>query len=180
VQDWKELLGKADALLRSALADYEESRSNPLAREFYELRLQGAMFHYDLAYDIVSLWTLEPSGFAEKLALKSTIHKLYEYEQVLSGRLIARMLALAHARNIPVPTAAVKEERKKWKTQLARLQSWSRLRNEVSGHYGKDIHSQVRLLQGIRRIEVVEVLEGLLSFNIYALNILRAAGRGEP
>lgn len=179
MEKWEDILDKAEALLSSALSDFEQSRANPLAREFYELRLQGAMFHYDLVYDIVSLWTHEPSGFAEKLALKTIIHKLYEYEQILSGRLIARMLALAHARNIPIPSGAVKDERKKWKAQLGRLQSWSRLRNEASGHYGKDIRSQVQLLQGVRRVEVVEVLEALLSFNVYVLKILRAAGRGE-
>ena len=76
------LLHESEQRLNQALADYEAPPSSALAREVYELRLQAAIFNYDISYDTVAIWRSKPSGFAEKVALKSLIHRLYEYDQL--------------------------------------------------------------------------------------------------
>jgi len=173
------LLRKGERLLNAALADYEAPPTSQLAREFHELRMQAAIFHFDVCYDIVSFWRNEPVALAEKVALKSIIHKLYEYEQVLGQRLTARILALARARRIDVDGAFVRIERQKWRTQLKKLRSWSDVRNQTTGHYGSDIPRQIELLKEIDRKEVTDVVAAFLSFNISVLKVLRDAGRSE-
>jgi hypothetical protein len=179
VGDPEVLLRKGERLLNAALADYEATPTSRLAREFHELRMQAAIFHFDVCYEVVSLWRNEPVDLAEKVALKNIIHKLYEYEQVLGQRLTTRILALARARRIYVDGAFVKTERQKWKAQLKKLRSWSDIRNQTAGHYGSDIPRQIELLKQIDRQEVTNVVAAFLSFNISVLRVLRDAGRGE-
>jgi hypothetical protein len=172
------LLRESEERLNKALADYEAPPSSTLAREFYELRIQAAIFNYDVTYDVVSLWRHEPSGFAEKVALKSLVHKLYEYDELLSKHLVARILELAHARSVHIRSTDIKAERRKWSAQLVKLQSWSGLRNQATGHYGKDTAAQVALLKHLRRDQVMNVAAAFLSFNITVLKVLANAGRG--
>ena len=173
-----ELLQESEVQLSTALTDFESPPSSTLAAEFYELRVQAAIFNYDVSYDIVSLWHNAPSGFAEKVALKSLVHKLYEYDQLMQKHLVHRLLTLARARRVGIESEDIKAERKKWRTQLARLQTWSDVRNQVTGHYGKDIPSQVALLKTIDRAEVMQVVQAFLSYNIGILKMLARAGRG--
>ncbi|EWS53281.1 MULTISPECIES: hypothetical protein [unclassified Methylibium] len=173
----EQLLRESEDRLNKALSDYEAPPSSTLAREFYELRVQAAIFNYDVSFDVVSIWHHEPAGFAEKVALKGLIHKLYEYDQLLSKHLVARMLALARTRGVVIESADIKAERKKWKEQLLQLQHWSDLRNQATGHYGRDIATQVALLKQVRREEVMNVVAAFLSFNIAVLKVLENAGR---
>jgi hypothetical protein len=171
------LLTDAEQLLNRALADYEAPPSSALAREFYELRTQATIFNYDVAYDVVSFWRNEPSGFSEKVALKNLVHKLYEYDKVLSKHWIARVLELARARNVPIQSADIKAQRRKWREELTTLQSWSDLRNQATGHYGKDTAAQVALLKQLRRDQVMKVAAAFLSFNMIVLKMLADVGR---
>ena len=172
------LLRDSEERLNQALADYEAPPTSALAMEFYELRLQAAIFNYDVSFDVVSIWRNEPSGFSEKVALKNLVHKLYEYDGVLSKSWVARMLKLAHARSVPIRSADVKAERRKWSEQLTTLRSWSSLRNQATGHYGKDTAAQVTLLQRLRRDQVMSVATAFLSYNITVLKMLANTGRG--
>ena len=172
------LLRQSEQRLNKALSDYESPPSSALAKEFYELRVQAAVFNYDISYDVVSVWRHTPTGFAENVALKSLIHKLYEYDQLMQKHLVNRMLSLARSRNIAIGSEDIKVERKKWRTQLLRLQSWSDLRNQATGHYGKNVEEQIRLLKTIDREEVMDVVAAFLSYNIAVLKVLRDAGRG--
>ena len=172
------LLRDSEERLNQALADYEAPPTSALEGEFYELRLQAAIFNYDVTFDVVSIWRNEPSGFSEKVALKNLVHKLYEYDSVLNESLVARMLELARARNVPMRSADVKAERRKWSEQLTTLRSWSSLRNQATGHYGKDTAAQVALLQRLRRDQVMSVAAVFLSFNITVLKMLANTGRG--
>lgn len=173
------LLRASAERLNKALADYEMPANSTFAREFYELRTQAAIFNYDVTYDVVSLWRNAPTGFSEKVALKSLIHKLYEYDEVLSKYLVARMLKLAQARDIHIAGTTIKAERQKWRAQLSTLKSWSSLRNQTSGHYGKDTTAQVALLKQLQRDEVMNVAVAFLSFNIAMLKLLASIGRGK-
>lgn len=172
-----ELLHESERRLNQALADYEAPPTSALAREFYELRLQAAIFNFDISYDTVAIWRSKPSGFAEKVALKSLIHRLYEYDQLNQKHLVPRILALAKARNVSVTREHVSTERKKWKLHLSRLSAWSGVRNQATGHYGRDIESQVRLLKTISRKEVMDVSAAFLSYNVAILKALASTGR---
>jgi hypothetical protein len=172
------LLKQSEDRLNAALRDYEAPPSSTLAREFYELRVQAAIFNYDVSYDITSLWQAEPEGFAEKVALKNLVHRLFEYDQLMQKHLVRRLLGLAKERDITIDPEELKNSKKKWKEQFKRLQSWSAVRNKATGHYGYDLKEQVSLLKLLERSEVMDVVQAFLSYNISLLNLLKSAGRG--
>ncbi|MFM9913766.1 MAG: hypothetical protein ACKVN9_09560 [Methylophilaceae bacterium] len=174
-----ELLRDSEERLNKALSDFESPPTSSLAKEFYELRVQAAVFNYDISYDMVAIWQSTPSGFAEKVALKNLIHKLYEYDQLMQKHLVIRMLTLARARHIDIESKDIKAERKKWSKQLVRLDAWSDLRNQATGHYGKNVTEQITLLKQINRKEVMDVVSAFLSYNIAILKVLAYAGQGK-
>lgn len=178
MQTPEELLKHSENRLNGALADYEASPSSALAHEFYELRIQAAIFNYDVCYDITSIWRAAPTGFAEKVALKSIIHRLYEYDQLMQKHLVKRLLTLSEARNIGIYSEDLRALRKRWREQLKHLESWSSVRNKATGHYGNDLQEQVILLKAIDRSQVMDVVKAFLSYNIKILNVLKDAGQG--
>jgi truncated hemoglobin YjbI len=172
------LLKQSEERVNNALRDYEAPPSSTLAREFYELRVQAAIFNYDIAFDITSIWQAEPEGFAEKVALKNLVHRLFEYDQLMQKHLIRRLLELAKDREIEVNPVFLKASKRKWKEQFKRLEGWSAVRNKTSGHYGHNLQEQVSLLKSLKRAEVMDVVQAFLSYNVSVLNILKNAGRG--
>ncbi len=127
--------------------------------------MQAAIFNYDITREFVALWQHEPQGFALNVSLKDLVHKLYEYDKALTGRLVGRLLSLAAARGVAIQAADLREERKRWKAQLSRLGKWSEVRNSATGHYSSDISKQVRLLKQLNRGEIVDVAAAVLTYN---------------
>ena len=87
-------------------------------------------------------------------------------------------MGLAEQRRIPFDKATVKAARSKWKVELARLKRWSSFRNQVAGHYGKDLRAQVMLLKELDPTQVMSVTKAFLGFNMAVLVGLRDAGKG--
>ena len=174
----EELLQRASRILSGALADYEAPGISPHAVEFYEVRVQAAIFNYDITREFVALWQHEPQGFALNVSLKDLVHKLYEYDKALTGRLVGRLLSLAAARGVAIQAADLREERKRWKAQLSRLGKWSEVRNSATGHYSSDISKQVRLLKQLNRGEIVDVAAAVLTYNGAILKLLAKVGQG--
>jgi hypothetical protein len=173
-----ELLKQSEERVNNALRDLETPPSRTLAREFYELRVQAAIFNYDIAFDITSIWRAEPHGFAEKVALKNLVHRLYEYDQLMQKHLMRRLMKLARDREIEVDTVLLKASKRKWKQQFKRHLSWAAVRNKTSGHYGHDLQEQVLLLKSLNSAEVMDVVQAFLSYNVSVLNIFKNVGRG--
>ena len=177
MQDLEAIRVRAQELLNQSLIEYEAQSSGP-ASEFFELKLQAAMFQYEICAEMACFVRSNPIGFARNVSLKGLIHRLYEYDQLLSTHLISRLLVLAKARGADIESADVKTERKKWRAQLGRLKRWSDVRNQATGHYGRDIARQIQLVKSVSQEEVMSVTEAFLSFDLRILNILRTAGRG--
>jgi hypothetical protein len=174
-----ELLRDAERLLLKALADYERPATSTNASEFFQLRLQAAIFQYELCRQVVCLWHFEPAEFALKVALKDIVHKLYEYDQAVCRSVIGRVLRLSTARGIELDRKVFKEERASWRKELSQLQEWSSVRNAAGGHYDSDIRNQVQLLQGLDRETVMSVAFAFMNFNGRVIKALAAVGRGK-
>ncbi|MEJ1962241.1 MAG: hypothetical protein WDO56_12120 [Gammaproteobacteria bacterium] len=174
-----DLLRAAENVLLKALADFKAPGKSSHATEFNELRVQAAIFNYDICSSMVSLWVTEPRDFAQGVALKSIVLKLYEYDVALSSRLVNRILRLAQARGMDMPSDTIKQERRKWRDELARLKKWSDLRNQAAGHYGKDIGRQVTLISELESKDVMSVAKAFLSFNNAVSKVLASVGRGK-
>ena len=174
-----EFLADAERTLEQAVTEYGAPPTSATAAEFYELRLQAAIFNYDVCRAIAGVLHDEPKGFALRLCLRDLVHKLYEYDQALSERLVRRVLDLAQTRDIDLKGADIRAERAKWKEQLSKLQAWSDLRNQTAAHYGESIPEQVRLISSLDQPEVIAVAKAFLSFNIAVLRQLARIGRGK-
>ena len=177
MEDLDRILSRAQDNVNRALAEYE-APSSTLAIEFRELKLQMCIFQYEICAEMAGLIRNRPSGFALSVALKGLVHRLYEYDQLLSKHLINRLLALAKARGVPIDSADLKALRKQWKLELAKLTQWSDIRNETTGHYSKNIVRQVALLKGVRFSEVMDVAQAFLQFNMGILKVMKSAGAG--
>jgi hypothetical protein len=177
MSDFEPILSKAQQNVNNALYEYE-STSTSLSLEFKEIKLQACIFQYEICAEMTGLIRNNPSGFEISIALKGLIHKLYEYDQLLNKHLIRRLIALATARGIQINRSDLKVQRKQWKLELAKLQQWSDIRNETTGHYGKDTSRQIQLLKSIDFSEVMSVAQAFLQFNMAILLTLKNAGAG--
>jgi hypothetical protein len=120
----------------------------------------------------------KPVGFAASVALKGLVLRLYEYDDLINTTLTPRMIKLATHRGVPFDKPKVKALRTVWKTELNRLKRWSSFRNQVAGHYGKDLNNQVSLLKDLDKDEVMTVTVAFLSYNMSLLVGLRDIGKG--
>ena len=163
--------------LEDSLRHFEESPPG-VASEFFELKLQATIFQYDICAEMVSFMRNKPTGFAAAVAIKGLVLRLYEYDDLMNTTFIPRLLALAEVRGIPFDKATVKLARAPWKSDLLPLKRWSSFRNQVAGHYGKDLRAQVALLKALDPAEVMSVTRAFLGFNMALLSGLRDAGNG--
>ena len=163
--------------LEDSLRHFEES-PHEVATEFIELKLQVMIFQYYVCAEMVSFMRNKPTGFAASVAMKGLVLRLYEYDDLMNTTFIPRLLALAEVRGISFDKVTVKSARAAWKSDLVRLKRWSSFRNQVAGHYGKDLRAQVALLKELDPVEVVSVTRAFLSFNMALLAGLRDAGKG--
>ncbi|MBC7992388.1 MAG: hypothetical protein H7Z15_03990 [Rhizobacter sp.] len=163
--------------LEASLRHYEEVPAG-LAREFVELKLQATIFQYDICAEMVSFARNKPTGFAAAVALKGLVLRLYEYDKLQNTSFIPRLLELSAKRGIAFDRASIKVARVNWKKELTRLKKWSTFRNEVAGHYGKDLRAQIALLKSLDPEEVMSVTKAFLSFNMALLQGLADAGKG--
>ena len=163
--------------LEDSLRHYEDAPGG-LAQEFVELKLQATIFQYDACAEMVGYLRNKPTGFAASVALKGLVLRLYEYDDFMNTTFIPRLLTLAASRAVPFDRATVKAARAQWKSELSRLKRWSTFRNQVAGHYGKDLKAQVALLKELSPDDVMAVTKAFLSFNMALLVGLRDAGKG--
>ena len=163
--------------LEDSLRHFEDAPKGR-AQEFVALKLHACIFQYDVCAEMISYLRNKPNGFTAGVALKGLILRLYEYDKFMNSSFIPRLLALAEARGIQFDRETVKRARAQWKEELKRLQRWSDVRNQAAGHYGKDLKTQVALLQQVRPDDVMTVAKAFLSLNMALLVGLRDAGRG--
>ena len=174
-----QVLPAAEKQLLKIHAEFERPGKTPLAAEFYALAVQASIFQYDVARITAFLWTHQPQGFALKVTLRDLVHKMYEYDQALSMRLVNRLLNMARSRGVPVEGAELKVARKQWKSEFARLSAWAEVRNQAGAHYGKDIANQVLLIEQLEKHEVMHVARAFLSYNLQILKSLSRVGQGK-
>jgi hypothetical protein len=177
MEDIQHAVRKAEANLNRALAEYERT-SELLELEFREIKLQACIFQFDICVEMAGIIQNRPTGFAASVALKDLVLRLYEYDQLLNKHLIARLLALAKARNILIDREFIRAQRRQWRSELSRPQQWSDVRNKAVGHYEKNLSLQVQLLKTLSVSEVFEVTQAFLQFNMGVLQLVRDAGRG--
>lgn len=167
--------GRAEEGLNTSRAEYEAA-SDGHEREFRLLVLQFWMFQFEMCHEMASFIRFPPSGFAESVALKGIVHKLYEFDQYVNNHLASRIVAFARDRGINASLDEMRHLRKTWKAELKVLASWRDIRNKVTGHYDGEIERQIALIETIPAAKVMPVVEAFLAYNKSMLLLLRDAG----
>jgi hypothetical protein len=170
-------LKKAEKNLNDAHHRFHSEPLNDL-RDFLDIKLQCCIFQYDLCREMVSVTQQRPQGFAESVALKGLVHKLFEYEVLVKKALRPKLLALASSRNIEIDHEALAELDSQTRPALKKLRSWHGVRNKAAGHYDADIHLQTNLIETLTFDHVMEVACDFIRYNMGLLIILRDAGSG--
>ncbi|RON43374.1 hypothetical protein BK666_20020 [Pseudomonas frederiksbergensis] len=175
--DFENTLITAHDRLNSAYTQYE-CTTDELARKFYELVLQSCIFQYEICVEMASIIRNKPMGFSLNVALKGLVHRLFEYNKILESQIIKKLLHLCSTRNILIDRTEIKSERKKWKSEFHKLESWAATRNYATGHYDPNFEKQMMAVLNIELTEVMDVCAAFISFNMSILKILLKAGRG--
>ncbi len=136
------------------------------------------MFQYEICLEMAGFVINNPQGFARKVSLKGLIHRIYEYDKLLRHHLVNTLISMANERGVLIDSADIKKEKIKWKDELSKLKKWSDIRNGATGHYGKDVASQVNLVKSIDENEVMSVTQAFLSFNMSIIRVFLDAGKG--
>jgi hypothetical protein len=177
MEDPSAFLAKAQKNLNDSLRHFEAAPAG-LAQEFVELKLQASIFQYDICAEMAAVVRNRPRGFAESVALKGLVLRLFEYDLALKKHIIPRLVSLARGRGIIVEMDAIRELKRQWTTELQQLEAWANVRNKAAGHYERDLATQVALLKTLNTNGVMSVAMAFLSFNMELLKMLRDAGRG--
>ncbi|MGD2117913.1 MAG: hypothetical protein PVG66_06125 [Chromatiales bacterium] len=177
MSDPLKLLSDSEEILEKTLNEYRTPNNSTDAQEYYEIKLQAAIFNYDVTREVAGLINLRMTGFASKLALKDLVHKLFEFEIVLSGRLIKRIVELAERRGYLTAGSDIKKKKQEIKKYIKQLQSWKALRNNAAAHYGEDIGRQVKLISELDLTTVLAVASRFMEFSYFVNTILRDIGR---
>lgn len=139
------------------------------------VRLQSAIFLFDVQRAMALIQAHDCDGFSKKVAHKTLIHLLFEYNKALSG-LYQRVKLMANNTGVVVDDAAYLAEKNKWREQLKLLDKYRPVRNLAAGHYDADIAKQVSALSSIDADEVHAVALVFLHWNRAFILLLRDAG----
>lgn len=174
--DFNAVVTKAQINLNDSYLHYKSDVAG-LAKEFIEIKLQICIFQYDVCVEMINVLRNQPTGFAVGVALKGLVLRIFEFDLILRGALLPRLLALAKERDVDIGDS-VKQLKNYWKLELHQLQSWHHVRNHAAGHYGLDLQKQVAALEGLSVDKVLKISNGFLNFTQGLFKILRDAGSG--
>jgi hypothetical protein len=176
-KDLEKILIGAQQRLNDALEDYESDTST-LAHDFKELKVQATIFQYEICVEMTGIQRNRPTGFALSVALKGMVHRLFEYDQLLSKKLINKIQKIAEVRGLSVDKGEIRAMRKRWGSEFEKLQKWSDIRNKATGHYDGDILRQIELTKSIDFQEIMSVATAFLRYNMEILLLLKRVGEG--
>ncbi|MCC7701407.1 hypothetical protein IGS59_04085 [Janthinobacterium sp. GW460P] len=171
--DFEEILKKAEQVLNSSYRDFKSPISG-LHRDFAELKLQSAIFQYDISTEMIGVIRNKPIDFAQAVALKGLILRLFEYKLRLQ-EMTPKIEKLMAERGVPISREIKKELRIQFAAPLGLLERWGPLRNNAAGHYGADFNLQISSLESVDYDRVMSVAQGFLSYNRAWVKILRDA-----
>jgi hypothetical protein len=143
------------------------------ARVFHALKLQIAIFQFEIACEVEQLLRRRPQEFALKVALKDVIHKIFEYDRTLTGSHLKTILDFGETTGAALVGQSIKNLRKHWKSKLKVLSSFVSLRNKATGHYDSDIEAQVRAIESIGVEDALDLIFNFLAFHHAITGVLR-------
>ncbi len=107
--DFNAVVAKAQKNLNDSYLHYK-SGADGLAQEFIEIKLQVCIFQYDVCVEMINVLRNQPTGFAAGVALKGLVLRIFEFDFILRGTLLPRLLALAKERDVDIGALEIAEQ----------------------------------------------------------------------
>jgi hypothetical protein len=174
----EEALNNAEKILNQTYQEYcSELFSSEGHRKFWLLKMQAALFQFEMCSGMDELMKIQSPSFARKAVLKDLIHKVFEYKKSLKGHYIKKLDELAENKNLDSERVLLSEVSKKYRIAIKNIEQYKPLRNAATGHYDPDIQKQLSYIEDIKEDEALELISNFLIYNKEVLKLLRDIGK---
>lgn len=171
------LVKSTERLLNASYAQFNSAIAGP-RKDFAELKLQAAIFQYDISSEMAAITRKQATGFAKVVALKGLLLRLFEYKLRLQ-HMTPKIEQLMVKGGGLIEREEKRKLRVRFQDSLIQLERWSGVRNNAAGHYGNDFSLQISSLESLDYEQVMHVAIGFLGYNKVWVKFLRDAAWGD-
>jgi hypothetical protein len=173
----KEWIGAAEILAKSYSEYYSQKFSSSEHQKFILLKLQWAIIQFEICSDMLNVLRTKKSTFGRKVALKSIIHKIFEFRKSLTATHINTIQDLAVSKNLEQEKNKLAEISKNYRTIINKIQQYNELRKVATAHYDPDISKQIKAIESIDENEAIDLIGAFLLFKKDITSIMRQIGK---
>lgn len=181
VAEWRANYEDAADLLNEYY-DFYSGQLHPVLQKYIEIQMLALIFFLDISFEMSNITTLNPSGFAEKVAYRGLLLRLVEHQSHFDVRTInvdfreyvAEMNADLGAEAIHYPQHEINELRRVLARQFNGWSAWQTIRNDGAGHYTR-ISKQLPAIENIEPQKIVEVSTALMNYASGILDLMQGA-----
>ena len=134
------------------------------------------IFQYDICAELTGLIRNRSSGFAEKVALKGIVLRVYEYERTLSRHLVGRYKNVLAEHGLNFDENLYTTAKKAFAPSRLKINAWADIRDTAAGHYEPDTDSQIAALESLQAGPVVDICNDFLAFNMAVTTMFQNTG----
>ncbi len=153
-----------------------QSFLSPEHRMFCLLKMQSALFQFEICSGMAELIKIQNYSFAKKAKLKDLIHKVFEYKKTLKSHHIKKMMELAESKHLANEKALLSEVTKKYRNAIKNIEKYKTLRNLATGHYDQDIQKQISYINDIKEDETLDRILAFLRYDKEITELLKEIG----
>lgn len=172
----KALIESEQILNQTHKESSSQSFLSPEHRMFCLLKMQAALFHFEICSGMAELIKIQNYSFAKKAKLKDLIHKVFEYKRTLKRNHIKKVMELAESKHLANEKALISEVTKKYRMAIKNIEKYKTLRNSATGHYDQDIQKQISYINDINEDEALELILAFLSYDKEITELLKKIG----
>jgi len=167
----------AEKILNQTYDEYSSQRFlSDEHREFCLLKMQAALFQFEMCSGMDELIKIQSSSFTRKAVLKGLIHKVFEYKKTLQGHYIKKLNELAESKSLDSERVLLSEISKKYRIAIKNIEQYKPLRNAATGHYDPDIQKQISHIEDIKEDEALALVTNFLIYIMEVSELLRNIG----
>jgi len=173
----KERIGAAEILAKSYSEYCSQNFSSPEHQKFILLKLQMSIIQFEICSDILNVLRTEKSTFGRKVALKSIIHKIFEYKKPLKAKHIKTIHDLAGSKSLEQEKNHLAAISKNYRKIINKIEQYNELRDVATAHYDPDISKQIKAIESIDENEAIDLIRAFLLFKKDITSLMRDIGK---
>lgn len=163
----KMMLSVSEESLLIVLKEYRASVLQ-VERECWKLIVGAAIY----AYELSNAWASVSRNYDPllmSLGLKDVVHKLYEYDDMISRTYVQRVTALSKSIGVSISQDELRGLRKALAPSLFVIKKYKRVRNIAGGHISDNVEDYI---QAVSILDVKEVNAASLATHKFNANLI--------